>query len=196
MPYKPPSTLAGSLSPNKSIGEGEDLKKRLMRAEVSVGFQSLKETYISDVTCLPYSKVEVRSPFVFIANMLPKRPEVTRPICAKQAISSDSSLFSKLNSHWRFTSATPYSSPTNQNKPFAPLPPDPPYPLTSPHDYPACWVDFYIAFEFKSPLYAAVANSFFEDVCKTMVGAFERRAEAKFGPPHKLAKTLRVNTSS
>ncbi|TPX35359.1 hypothetical protein SmJEL517_g02205 [Synchytrium microbalum] len=159
--YQPVSPIPGVVGRRETTAAG-GWKKNLLRAEVGVGFDAFNETYISDVTCLPYWKVE--------------------------AVSSDSTLFKTLNTTWRFTSATPYTSPStlplpSNSKAFAPLPRD-----NTPHDYPACWVDFYIAFEFTSPLYATIAMAFFDDACKKMVKAFEKRAEEKYGEASKLAR--------
>jgi len=45
------------------------------------------------------------------------------------------------------------------------------------------WLSFGVAFEFKSPLYAAVAAAFFDEVVRRMVAAFEGRCGAVHGGP-------------
>ncbi|KAI9352162.1 cyclase/dehydrase [Obelidium mucronatum] len=49
-------------------------------------------------------------------------------------------------------------------------------------DHPICNVDFYIAFEFKSPIYAHASDLFFNQVCLAMVKSFEGRAREVYGP--------------
>ena len=43
-----------------------------------------------------------------------------------------------------------------------------------------CTVDFRIEFEFKSKIMSGILSPFFSDVAKTMVSAFEKRAESQF----------------
>ncbi|KAJ3242788.1 hypothetical protein HDU78_001172 [Chytriomyces hyalinus] len=53
----------------------------------------------------------------------------------------------------------------------------------SPDDHPICTLDFYIAFEFKSILYAQVSELFFNQVSLVMVDSFVKRARALYGEP-------------
>ncbi|TPX66173.1 hypothetical protein SpCBS45565_g04661 [Spizellomyces sp. 'palustris'] len=110
--------------------------KEILKAELGVGFRAFSENYVSEVTCVPYERV--------------------------QAVASNSTLFRTLITTWNFAPGTP----TN----------------TTP-DSPTTHVDFSIAFQFKSPLYAHLSNLFFEEVSKVMVGAFEERARKVYGPP-------------
>ncbi|KAF9166981.1 hypothetical protein DFQ26_006245 [Actinomortierella ambigua] len=50
-----------------------------------------------------------------------------------------------------------------------------------PGDYPSCWVDFEIRFEFASPLHASVSSLFFDQVSKEMLKAFVKRCETLYG---------------
>ncbi|KAF9977684.1 hypothetical protein BGZ73_005194 [Actinomortierella ambigua] len=50
-----------------------------------------------------------------------------------------------------------------------------------PGDYPSCWVDFEIRFEFASPLHASVSSLFFDQVSKEMLKAFVQRCEVLYG---------------
>ena len=45
-----------------------------------------------------------------------------------------------------------------------------------------CRIDFFLAFEFKSRLLQRVIGSLFNDAVRKMVGAFELRARALYGP--------------
>ncbi|KAJ3221566.1 hypothetical protein HDU81_010562 [Chytriomyces hyalinus] len=53
----------------------------------------------------------------------------------------------------------------------------------SPEDHPICTLDFYIAFEFKSILYAQVSELFFNQVSLVMVDSFVKRARTVYGEP-------------
>ncbi|KAG0285679.1 Coenzyme Q-binding protein coq10a, mitochondrial [Linnemannia gamsii] len=50
-----------------------------------------------------------------------------------------------------------------------------------PSDYPSCWVDFEIEFEFASPVHASMSSLFFDQVSKEMLAAFVKRAEVLYG---------------
>ncbi len=45
-----------------------------------------------------------------------------------------------------------------------------------------CLIDFAVEFEFSNVALQTLANMFFNEVVKRMVGAFETRAEALYGP--------------
>lgn len=67
----------------------------------------------------------------------------------------ESTLFSHLNSEWKFAAGpTPHS----------------------------VWLEFEIDFAFKSPLYRQVASLFFEEVVQRMMSAFEGRCGTLYGP--------------
>ncbi|KAG0307150.1 Coenzyme Q-binding protein coq10a, mitochondrial [Linnemannia gamsii] len=50
-----------------------------------------------------------------------------------------------------------------------------------PSDYPSCWIDFEIEFEFASPVHASMSSLFFDQVSKDMLAAFVKRAEILYG---------------
>ncbi|KAF9410628.1 Coenzyme Q-binding protein coq10a, mitochondrial [Podila epigama] len=53
--------------------------------------------------------------------------------------------------------------------------------VMKPSDYPSCWIDFEIQFEFASPVHASMSSMFFDQVSKEMLAAFVRRAEVLYG---------------
>jgi coenzyme Q-binding protein COQ10 len=116
-----------------------------MEAELTVGFLSFKESYVSQVTCHPYHSVEA-------------------------VASSSTPLFKSLSTTWRFQSGL--SRPSSE-----PLPSHDKCNQTHP-----TLVTLDIAYAFANPLHAAVSSTFFGQVSKRMVEAFEARCQEVYGP--------------
>ncbi|MEW5315857.1 MAG: hypothetical protein WDW38_007258 [Sanguina aurantia] len=106
----------------KRVGDG------YMEAELEVGFQMLRERYISKVTLQRDTKV--------------------------RSCVSDSALFDHLDSTWVME-----QGPTQHS----------------------CWLTFDVDFAFRSALHGYVADMFFAEVVKRMVGAFEGQCDKRFG---------------
>lgn len=103
-------------------------------AELTIGFQLLKEQYTSYVTLRPAS-----SP---------------NSACSVISHVGDSLLFTHLDSTWVLVKGPAEGT---------------------------CLIKFNVDFGFKSSLYRSVANVFFDEVVKKMMGAFVGRCRVKYG---------------
>ncbi|KAJ7180009.1 dehydrase and lipid transport-domain-containing protein [Mycena crocata] len=123
----------------------------VLEAELTVQFLAFKESYVSHVTCIPLESV-------------------------KAVASSSTPLFKELTTTWRFQSisdgTTPSTpSPTSNNS----------LSLKRSTGSAATLVSLDLAFAFASPIHAAVSSSFFGQVSKLMVNAFEERCAEVYG---------------
>jgi coenzyme Q-binding protein COQ10 len=142
-----------------------------MDAELTVGFISFRESYVSRVTCKPFESVEVKLRFFF------SLPGSNFSRSSQAVASSSTPLFKTLTTTWRFQPASSHSS-TN--------------PLVeecSPHAQQSTMaesgstvVTLDLAFAFANPLYATVSTAFFGQVSELMVKAFAERCLAVYGP--------------
>eukprot|EP01137_Pigoraptor_chileana_P027087 Opistho-2@9243 len=87
-----------------------------------------------------------------------------KPTYYVQAVSRNGTLFRHLCTTWKIMDGPSTNGPT-------------------------CVIDFYVSFEFKSRLHANLAKMFFDEVSRTMVGAFVKRCEQVYGRQHTLPVT-------
>jgi len=125
-----------------------------MNAELTVGFLSLKESYVSKVTCKPFLSVEA-------------------------VASSSTPLFKTLSTVWRFQSASPNcphgsTGHLHSHNPSIRIPEE--------HNAGSTLITLDLAFAFSNPVHATVSAAFFGQVSKLMVNAFEERCLEVYGP--------------
>ncbi|KAI0355370.1 hypothetical protein OH77DRAFT_1424852, partial [Trametes cingulata] len=123
--------------------------------ELTVGFMSFKESYISKVTCRPYESVEA-------------------------VAASATPLFKSLNTVWRFQPASAQSPHPSARFPTEAPPQD--TTNTAQGDSRPTLVTLDLSFAFANPVHAAVSATFFGQVSKMMVKAFEERCVEIYGP--------------
>ncbi|PCH40914.1 hypothetical protein WOLCODRAFT_117922, partial [Wolfiporia cocos MD-104 SS10] len=131
-----------------------------MQAEMTVGFYSFKESYVSDIKCRPNESVEV-------------------------VAASSTPLFRSLSTVWRFQPASPQSPHLSSKPPLSTAPSTTEAPARtgaqSPDSGPTL-VTLDLAFSFANPVHAAVSATFFGQVSKMTVKAFEERCMEIYGP--------------
>ncbi|KAI0797033.1 dehydrase and lipid transport-domain-containing protein [Abortiporus biennis] len=151
---------SGSNSPSSHV----------MDAELTVGFLTFRESYTSVVTCRPNE-------------------------CVEAVASSSTPLFKSLTTTWRFQPASPRSPhPTKSGLHLAQphsrfsstatsthSESDVTIPVKDPDSSPTL-VTLDLSFAFASPVHAAVSATFFGQVSKMMVKAFEERCLDVYGP--------------
>ncbi|KIJ70014.1 hypothetical protein HYDPIDRAFT_77093 [Hydnomerulius pinastri MD-312] len=131
----------------------------VMDAELTVGFLAFQESYVSKVTCRPHESVEA-------------------------VASSSTPLFKTLTTVWRFQPASsnsphlsmaiPRHSSEQNSTGIASR-------TSSDTDGPTL-VTLDLAFAFANPVHAIASATFFGQVSKLMVKAFEERCVAVYGP--------------
>ena len=154
---------AGAPAPAASPAAATAAETTTLEAELEVGFRAFSERYTSVVTLRPGGLGSGGGGAVAAAGSRPAPDPVATAAAAAAAAPATitstvrgSTLFHHLDCTWAFTPG--------------------PAPGTA-------WLAFGIAFEFKSPLYRAVAASFFDEVVRRMVTAFEGRCGAVYGGP-------------
>jgi len=126
-----------------------------MEAELTVGFLAFEERYVSKVTCIPFKSVE--------------------------AIASTSTpLFETLSTIWRFQQAPRHGSQLSSVAAKSHLTDEQRTELASADERPTL-VTLDLTYAFANPLHASVSNTFFGQVSKQMVRAFEERCLAVYG---------------
>ncbi|KAI0638517.1 dehydrase and lipid transport-domain-containing protein [Trametes polyzona] len=135
--------------------------RRTMDVELTVGFMSFKESYVSKVTCRPYESVEA-------------------------VAASATPIFKTLNTVWRFQPASAQSP-----LPAARFPWEGPQQGTSNATAATApqqdgnarptLVTLDLSFAFANPVHAAVSATVFGQVSKLMVKAFEERCLEIYG---------------
>lgn len=80
-----------------------------------------------------------------------------RPHLVK-AVCSDCRIIKHLDTTWKFSPGLKNSADT-------------------------CIIDFYVSFEFRSPLYSQLAHLFFNELVRQMEGAFYQEAKSRYGKP-------------
>ncbi|KAI0658498.1 dehydrase and lipid transport-domain-containing protein [Cubamyces menziesii] len=143
---------------NKHAQAADPSGRTTMDVELTVGFMSFKESYVSKVTCRPYESVEA-------------------------VAASSTPLFKSLNTVWRFQPASARSPhPTARFPPMAEQQETAAGGADSEGDSRPTLVTLDLSFAFANPMHAAVSSTVFGQVSKMMVKAFEERCVEIYGP--------------
>lgn len=135
-------------------------QKTVVDAEMTVGFMGFKESYVSTVTCVPYKSVQV-CPLSCIRS----EKSFANLCFIKACASSATPLFKELSTTWEFQKVASKLGPQQINT------------LNSP-----TLVKFDLTYQFANPLHAGVSSTFFGQVSKMMIQAFEDRCVNVYGP--------------
>jgi len=164
---------AGLFSFNNPVG---GLKKRKEFSESRIVGYSMEQMYnvVSDVEkyqhFLPWcqtSHLRRRKDNLVIADLVIGFPPLLESYTSTvtlakpylvRAESNDGRLFRQLITTWKFRPRLDKGKPSQ-----------------------SCFVDFYVAFEFRSVLTAQLANAFFNEVVRTMTSAFFNEARRRYG---------------
>ncbi|KAF5363635.1 hypothetical protein D9756_000660 [Leucocoprinus leucothites] len=160
VPFCTESRILKSMTP-----ESGSSGKLSMDAELTVGFLSFEESYVSKVTCVPSESVEASwfVPVLEYYDLFDTTPQATA--------SSATPLFKALTTIWRFQPASPQSSHPSAT------------PLHLPGEqFGPTLVTLDLVYAFASPIHAGVSATFFGQVSRLMVKAFEERCLSLYGP--------------
>ncbi|TFK55662.1 hypothetical protein OE88DRAFT_1804481 [Heliocybe sulcata] len=153
--FVPFCTGARILTPQAAQGGSSSAQQ--LEAELTVGFLSFKESYVSKVVCTPHESVEARA-------------------------SSSSPLFKSLVTTWRFQDIGPASTAVNQgiaaSQNEAGLSMRAGWVM---QENPQAVVTLDLAYVFSNPLHASVSAMFFGQVSRLMVDAFQQRCVEVYG---------------
>ena len=154
----------GPAPPPTFVGPPAEMR---LEAELEVGFRAFSERYTSVVILRP-GGLATELAGGGSSTAVPVAAAAAAAAATPATITSTvrgSTLFHHLDCSWAFSPG--------------------PAPGTA-------WLTFGIAFEFKSPLYRAVAAAFFDEVVRRMVAAFEGRCGAVHGGPSVSTAARRV----
>ncbi|KAH9482284.1 Coenzyme Q-binding protein COQ10-like protein, mitochondrial [Psilocybe cubensis] len=126
--------------------------RTVVDAELAVGFLNFKESYVSEVTCVPFESVQARA-------------------------SSSTPLFKSLLTTWRFQNPTSKLCSVSQSSSASAESTS----IERDNSSSPTLVTFDLTYEFANPLHAGVSATFFGQVSKMMIQAFEDRCVEVYG---------------
>jgi coenzyme Q-binding protein COQ10 len=134
-------------------------RKTVVDAELTVGFMSFKESYVSTVTCIPYESVQVRCYHLFQCLVI-------NFVIPQASASSSTPLFKNLSTTWKFQSTSSPESTATEGLEDRVGP---------------TLVSYDLAYEFANPLHSVTSATFFGQIAGMMIKAFEDRCWAVYG---------------